>query len=68
MSATTIEGRFSAGDPVEVVGPEGIIGKGLAEHSSEVLSRVRGRRSTEVAEILPGGAAEAIHRDRFVLT
>ena len=63
-----VEGRFAAGDPVEVVGPDGIIGKGLAEHSSEVLDRLRGKRSAEVAEILPGGAEEAIHRDRFVLT
>ena len=66
--SSTIEGSFSAGDPVEVVGPDGIIGKGLAEHSSEVLERLRGKRSAEVAEILPGGAEEAIHRDRFVLT
>lgn len=68
VGITTVEGSFSAGDPVEVVDPEGILGKGLAEHSSEVLSRLRGKRSAEVAEILPGGAAEAIHRDRFVLT
>ena len=63
-----VEGRFAAGDPVEVVGPDGIVGKGIAEHSSEVLDRLRGKRSAEVAEILPGGAEEAIHRDRFVLT
>jgi len=63
-----VEGRFAAGDPVEVVGPEGIVGKGISEHSSEVLERLRGKRSDEVAEILPGGAEEAIHRDRFVLT
>lgn len=63
-----VEGSFSAGDPVEVVGEGGIIGKGIAEHSSEVLTRLRGKRSAEVADILQGGAEEAIHRDRFVLT
>ncbi len=63
-----VEGTFSAGDPVEVVAEEGIVGKGIAEHSSEVLGRLRGKRSEQVAEILPGGAEEAIHRDRFVLT
>ncbi len=63
-----VEGSFAAGDPVEVVGEGGIIGKGIAEHSSEVLERVRGKRSNEVAEILPGAAEEAVHRDRFVLT
>jgi glutamate 5-kinase len=62
-----VEGRFSAGDTVEVVDEAGIVGKGIAEHSSEVLTRLRGKRSDEVGEILPGGAEEAIHRDRFVL-
>ncbi len=63
-----VEGSFAAGDPVEVVDDGGIVGKGIAEHSSEVLERLRGKRSAEVAEILPGGAEEAVHRDRFVLT
>ena len=68
VGITTVEGSFAAGDPVEVVDREGIVGKGIAEHSSEVLGRLRGKRSDEVAEILPGAAEEAIHRDRFVLT
>jgi glutamate 5-kinase len=68
VGITTVEGSFAAGDPVEVVDREGIVGKGIAEHSSEVLGRLRGKRSSEVAEILPGGTAEAIHRDRFVPT
>ena len=63
-----VEGSFAAGDPVEVVDGRGIVGKGIAEHSSEVLLRLAGKRSDEVAEILPGGAEEAVHRDRFVLT
>ncbi len=68
VGITIVEGSFTAGDPVEVVDGQGIVGKGIAEHSSEVLERLRGKRSSEVAEILPGGATEAIHRDRFVLT
>jgi glutamate 5-kinase len=68
VGIATVEGSFAAGDPVEVVDHDGIVGKGIAEHSSEVLERLRGKRSGEVAEILPGGATEAIHRDRFVLT
>ncbi len=63
-----VEGTFTAGEPVEIVDGAGIVGKGIAEHSSEVLDRLRGKRSDEVAEILPGGAEEAVHRDRFVLT
>ncbi|HET6832181.1 MAG TPA: glutamate 5-kinase [Solirubrobacterales bacterium] len=68
VGIVAVEGSFAAGDPVEVVDDRGIVGKGIAEHSSEVLQRLLGKRSDEVAEILPGGSAEAIHRDRFVLT
>ncbi len=63
-----VDGSFAAGDPVEVVDGDGIVGKGIAEHSSEVLLRVRGKRTEEIREILPAGAEEAVHRDRFVLT
>ena len=68
VGITRIEGTFSAGEPVEIVDAAGIVGKGIAEHSSEVLERLRGKRSAEVSEVLPGGAEEAVHRDRFVLT
>ena len=63
-----VEGSFAAGAPVEVVDDLGIVGKGISEHSSEILQRLVGKRSSEIAQILPGGAEEAIHRDRFVLT
>ena len=63
-----VEGSFAAGAPVEVVDDLGIVGKGISEHSSEILQRLVGKRSSEIAGILPGGAEEAIHRDRFVLT
>jgi len=68
VGITGIEGSFAAGDPVEIVDGSGIVGKGIAEHSSELLERLLGKRSSEVAAILPGGAEEAVHRDRFVLT
>jgi glutamate 5-kinase len=64
----SVEGSFAAGDTVEVVDGAGIVGKGIAEHSSEALGRLRGKRSDEVRELMPTGAEEAIHRDRFVLT
>jgi glutamate 5-kinase len=68
VGITGVEGSFAAGDPVEVVDGRGIVGKGIAEHSSEVLLRLAGKRSGEVSEIVSGGAEEAVHRDRFVLT
>lgn len=68
VGVVAVEGTFVAGDPVDVVDEVGIIGKGIAEHGSEALARLRGKRSAEVRELLPSGAEEAIHRDRFVLT
>lgn len=68
VGVVSVEGTFSAGAPVEVVDEHGIVGKGISEHSSEVLSQLLGKRSDEVAAILPDGAEEAVHRDRFVLT
>jgi len=68
VGITGVEGSFAAGDPVEVVDGHGIVGKGISEHSSEILRRLVGKRSSEIAAILPGGSEEAIHRDRFVLT
>lgn len=68
VGVVSVEGSFSAGDPVEVVDGGGIVGKGISEHSSEVLGRLLGKRSAEVKAVMPDGAEEAIHRDRFVLT
>ncbi len=42
--------------------------RGSPQHSSEVLGQLIGKRSDEVKAMLPDGAEEAIHRDRFVLT
>jgi len=68
VGVVSVEGSFSAGDPVEVVDDRGIVGKGISEHSSEVLLQLLGKRSDEVKAMMPGGAEEAVHRDRFVLT
>ena len=68
VGVVAVEGGFSAGDPVEVVDGQGIVGKGISEHSSEVLGQLIGKRSDEVKAVMPNGAEEAIHRDRFVLT
>ncbi len=68
VGIASIDGSFAAGDPVEVVDDVGIVGKGISEHSSELLRSLRGKRSAEVREIVGAAAEEAIHRDRFVLT
>lgn len=44
-----------------------MVGKGVAEHSAAVIERLRGKKSSEVVELIGDGAEEAVHRDRFVL-
>jgi glutamate 5-kinase len=68
VGVTAVEGEFAAGDAVEVVCDGEVVGKGIANYSALELRRVQGKRSEEVAAELPGGATEAVHRDRFVLT
>ncbi|HSI79234.1 MAG TPA: glutamate 5-kinase [Solirubrobacterales bacterium] len=63
-----VEGDFTAGDAVEVLCNGDLVGKGIVNYSAPELARVKGRKSAEIAEVLPGASAEAVHRDFFVLT
>jgi glutamate 5-kinase len=62
-----VSGNFDAGDAVMVSDDHGPIGKGIVDCSADELSRVIGKKSQEVRELLPHAADEVIHRDRFVL-
>ena len=64
-----VTGSFVVGDPVALVDAEGReLGRGLAGISAADLKRVRGMRSAEVADILPGwNGSEVVHRDRLVI-
>ena len=62
-----VEGQFEAGDAVEVVHADAVIGKGLVSFSAEELRLVAGMKTAAVRDLLPRAAEEAVHRDRFVL-
>ena len=62
-----VEGEFAAGDAVDVVFDDGLVGKGIANYSAAELARIKGMKSAEVLELLPNASEEAVHRDRFVL-
>jgi len=64
-----IEGRFERGDPVEVLGHDGVaLARGLAAYASEDAERIAGHRSDEIEAILGWrGRDEIIHRDDLVL-
>jgi glutamate 5-kinase len=67
VGVTEVRGDFDAGDAVEVVADGGVIGKGIAAFSAAELRRIRGKRSSEVRELLGAAGEEAVHRDYFVL-
>lgn len=60
-----IDGRFDAGDAVEVRTPDGVIfAKGLVRCSSVELRSMAGKRTAQLPE---GAAPEVIHRDDLVM-
>jgi glutamate 5-kinase len=68
VGVTAVEGEFAAGDAVEVVCDGDVVGKGIANYSAAELGRIKGLKSTEIAERIPDAAEEAVHRNYFVLT
>ena len=66
---TAAEGEFDAGDPVELVAPDGaVVGRGLVAYSSDEVPQLLGRSTGDLrAELGPGYDRELIHRDDLVL-
>jgi glutamate 5-kinase len=59
-----VEGSFVAGDAVEVVGPDGVVAKGLVAHAADTVAAIAGRRADELAlEVNPC----VIHVDDLVV-
>jgi glutamate 5-kinase len=59
---TAVEGEFGAGDPVELVGPDGrAVARGLVAYDSAELPALLGRSTREL------GLREVVHRDDLVL-
>ena len=67
---TKVGGRFDRGDPVVVRGPDGAeVARGLCAYSNGDAERIRGRRSSDLEELLGFRGRDAmIHRDDLVLT
>ena len=68
VGITGVEGKFEAGDAVEVVTDGGVVGKGIVNLSAADLDRVKGMKTGQMRELVGAGADEAVHRDFFVLT
>jgi glutamate 5-kinase len=61
---TGANGDFDAMDPVEVVGPSGVVAKGLVAHGAASVSAMAGKRSDQLAD---GVNPLIIHADDLVV-
>jgi glutamate 5-kinase len=66
---TGVQGRFSAGDPVDLVGGDGVpVARGLVNFDAAELPALLGRSTRDLArELGPGYEREVVHRDDLVL-
>ena len=64
-----IRGEFNHGDLVEVIGPEGErVAKGLVNYDSTEMERIKGKKTSQVREILGYlDYEEVIHRDNMAM-
>jgi len=66
---TRVDGQFSRGDAVKVLGPDGaVVGRGLIAYDRSEAILIAGRNSREIEAIVGyPGRAEMIHRDDLAL-
>jgi glutamate 5-kinase len=65
----SVDGRFAAGDPVDLVDPQGRpVARGLVNYDAVELPGLLGRSTVDLAaELGPGYEREVVHRDDLVL-
>lgn len=66
---TGVEGAFHAGEPVDLVGPDGTpVARGLVNFDAEELPQLLGRSSSDLKrELGKGYEREVVHRDDLVI-
>jgi glutamate 5-kinase len=66
---TAVRGTFAAGEPVDLVGEDGVaIARGLVNYDSEEVPKLLGRSTRDlVVELGDGYERELVHRDDLVL-
>lgn len=66
---TGVDGQFTAGDPVDLVGPDGrSVARGLVNYDAMELPGLLGRSTGDLAaELGPAYEKEVVHRDDLVL-
>jgi glutamate 5-kinase len=66
---TGVSGDFTAGDPVDLAGPDGaVVARGIVNYDSAELPTLLGRSTHELADELGAGyEREVVHRDDLVV-
>jgi glutamate 5-kinase len=66
---TAVRGQFSSGEPVELVGPDGlVVARGLVNYDSDELPTLLGRSTRDLAaELGAGYDRTVVHRDALVV-
>ena len=66
---TGVDGQFSAGEPVDLVGPDGaVVARGLVNYDAEELPPLLGRSTRELTAALGAGYDRTVvHRDALVV-
>ena len=66
---TAVRGQFSSGEPVELVGPDGlVVARGLVNYDSDELPALLGRSTRDLAaELGAGYDRTVVHRDALVV-
>lgn len=66
---TRVEGTFDRGDLIAIKAPDGtLVARGLSNYASAAIERIRGKKTSEVRELLKEAAYdEVVHRDNLVV-
>ncbi len=68
VGVTAVNGVFDKGDCVEIIGPTGVIAKGLCNYTAEEMRLIMGHASRDIEAILGfHDFSSVIHRDNLVL-
>ena len=63
-----VTGNFDKGDCVEIVGPDGVIARGLCNYTAEEMRLIMGHASGDIEAILGfHDFSSVIHRDNLVV-
>ena len=68
VGVTGVSGRFERGETVRIVGPDGLVGRGVSAYGAEDARRIAGCRTEEIeARLGYRRAAALVHVDDLVL-